>query len=142
MNRTHSVLSSLHRAHFCQSERRLRSVTRTATITGFHERFNARESKNRDDKPYLDPSIVRKTPSTNFELNSCRPGGRFSLLFMPGEPELRQGGRVAPDQKPEHGDGGEQIAGCHRDGSQGSHEVGKNGRGESKENRLEQQEQQ
>ena len=61
---------------------------------------------------------------------------------MPGEAELRQGGGVAADQKPEHGDGSEQIAGRHRDGSQGSHEVGKYGRRKGKKNRLEQQEQQ
>jgi hypothetical protein len=29
-------------------------------ITGFHERFNPQAIKNRDAKPYLDPSFVQK----------------------------------------------------------------------------------
>lgn len=31
-----------------------------STITGFHERFNPQGIKNRDAKPYLDPSFVQK----------------------------------------------------------------------------------
>ena len=29
-------------------------------ITGFHERFNPQGIKNRDARPYLDPSFVQK----------------------------------------------------------------------------------
>lgn len=35
-------------------------VASPAMISGFHERFNPQAIKNRDGKPYLDPSFVQK----------------------------------------------------------------------------------